>query len=602
MENYSDEMLVWKVLNGDEYAFGFLVDRYKGAVHTIAYHKIGNFQDAEDITQEVFLKAYQKLSTLKEPARLSGWLYCITSNCCKMFLRKKKKERELTIPLENLSHSQLSERSFADYEKARRRGKLHDAMDLLADTDRLVLTLYYMGGTSCAEIGKLIGASANAVRNRLYHARRRLKLVLEGSEGKEMIGMMEQIAQPNQLEASFTIRLMEKLRHIKPIAPAKPYMPWLLPIGIAIVVALFVGIGLMPTIVSIPPFSLSGSEETVPVELIFLPQKANSPIPPVPVTQAMQATSGQKETEKPGDLQLDTIVAGIKHYDSLVKSAKGYVIRETLNAEGKRVENGASSVELPNGWWRELRAECWLTFDGTENLRYDITVSPTEALRFHIYYEKVWITGVGGVIKTLNGKHEGEEQPFRYSVRNRSILEGYDTDLDPRFWYGSGGRYYLSFQTLHQWLVDHQAKVIGKEKVDGELCYVLEDTSKKYWIAPEKGFRVLKTKQGYYERRIFYRKYGKDIWFPQKAIISGPNVYGWDKGEKNNKRVVTFKDFKVNEDVSPYFHLDIRPDEWVLDDRGGWVLDDRGDPREFRRAINVLGEEFFQKMKPADKR
>ena len=61
--------------------------------------------------------------------------------------------------------------------------------------------------------------------------------------------------------------------------------------------------------------------------------------------------------------------------------------------------------------------------------------------------------------------------------------------------------------------------------------------------------------------------------------------------------MITFKDFKVNEDVSPYFRLDIRPDEWVLDDRG-----DARKSRVFRRAIDVLGEEFFKEMKPADKR
>ncbi len=283
MDNYSDETLVWQVLNGDENAYGFLLDRYKGAVHAIAYHKLGNFQDAEDITQEVFLRAYQKLSTLKEPARFSGWLYCIASNCCKMFLRKRKKERELTIPLENVSHGHFEKDALEYYEKERINGKLHDAMLALAETDRLVLTLYYMGGESCKEIGKFIGASENAVRNRLYHARKHLK--------KEMINTMEQVVKPNQLEASFTIRLIEKLRHIKPIVPTKPYLPWILSAGTAIIITLLFGVGFISQIASIPPFSLSGTEETIPTELLFLPQEADSPVPPTPVAQTMQAES-----------------------------------------------------------------------------------------------------------------------------------------------------------------------------------------------------------------------------------------------------------------------------------------------------------------------
>lgn len=281
MDNYSDERLVWQVLDGDEDAYGFLVDRYKGAVHAIAYHKLGNFQDAEDITQEVFLRAYQKLSTLKEPERFSGWLYCIASNCSKMFLRKRNKERELTIPLENVSHSHFEKEALEGYEKERIRGNLRDAIGTLAETDRLVLTLYYMGGESCKEIGKFIGASENSVRNRLYHARKRLK--------KEMINTMEQVAKPNQLGASFTIPLLEKLRHIKPIVPTKPYVPWILAAGTAIVITLLLGIGFISPITSIPPFSLNGTEETIPAELLFLPQKADSQVPPTPVAQTMQA-------------------------------------------------------------------------------------------------------------------------------------------------------------------------------------------------------------------------------------------------------------------------------------------------------------------------
>ena len=88
MDDYSDETLVWQTRKGDKPAYGFLVDRYKGAVHATAYQKLGNFSDAEDVTPEVFLKAYQKLETLKLPARFVGWLYCIASNECKMFLAK----------------------------------------------------------------------------------------------------------------------------------------------------------------------------------------------------------------------------------------------------------------------------------------------------------------------------------------------------------------------------------------------------------------------------------------------------------------------------------------------------------------------------------
>ena len=87
----SDEALINRCLNGDDGAFGFIVDKYKGVVHALAYRKTGNYHDAEDIAQETFLKAYQKLSTLKHPSRLAGWLYVICANCCCGWLRKHRR-------------------------------------------------------------------------------------------------------------------------------------------------------------------------------------------------------------------------------------------------------------------------------------------------------------------------------------------------------------------------------------------------------------------------------------------------------------------------------------------------------------------------------
>ena len=78
----SDVELIKHILEGDETAFGFLVDKYKGAVHALAYRKLGDFHLAEDITQDAFLKAYLKLRTLKDPERFSSWLYVITARCC----------------------------------------------------------------------------------------------------------------------------------------------------------------------------------------------------------------------------------------------------------------------------------------------------------------------------------------------------------------------------------------------------------------------------------------------------------------------------------------------------------------------------------------
>ena len=86
--------LIQRTLEGDESAFGFLVDKYKGSVHALAYRKLGNFHTAEEITQDTFLKAYQKLSTLKDPGRFPGWLYVIAARCCLSWLRQNRLQTE----------------------------------------------------------------------------------------------------------------------------------------------------------------------------------------------------------------------------------------------------------------------------------------------------------------------------------------------------------------------------------------------------------------------------------------------------------------------------------------------------------------------------
>lgn len=82
-----DGYLIHKCLSGESEAFGFLVAKYKEAVYALAYSKLRNFHDAEDIAQEVFIKAYRKLHTLKRSDSFSAWLYAITSNLCKDWIR-----------------------------------------------------------------------------------------------------------------------------------------------------------------------------------------------------------------------------------------------------------------------------------------------------------------------------------------------------------------------------------------------------------------------------------------------------------------------------------------------------------------------------------
>jgi len=171
----TDEELIARATAGDETAFGFLVDKYKGAVHALAYRKLRDYHDAEDITQEAFLRAYQKLSTLKDGRNFAGWLYVITANCCRMHLRKLCQKVGATVCLEDVADEQWKTLSVAKYTDLERRQSVRDAIATLPECDRTAITLHYMGGMSCKEIARFLGTSAGAIKDRLYRARKRLK-------------------------------------------------------------------------------------------------------------------------------------------------------------------------------------------------------------------------------------------------------------------------------------------------------------------------------------------------------------------------------------------------------------------------------------------
>jgi len=231
-----EEELVKRAKDGDETAFGFLVDRYKGAVHALAYRKLGDYHEAEDVVQEVFIRAYQKLNTLREPGNFAGWLYVITANCCRMHLRGRYRKTARTIPLDQVSEKQWNSISLRRHIDEERRRLVRDALAELPEGDRTVITLHYMGGMSCKEIARFMGTSVGAIKDRLYRARKKLK--------KEMIEMMRVEFAEHKLEADFTINLIQTLQNLKPSA-SSPILNRIIPPALAtMAVVLTIGLGL----------------------------------------------------------------------------------------------------------------------------------------------------------------------------------------------------------------------------------------------------------------------------------------------------------------------------------------------------------------------
>ena len=263
-----DAKLIQRVLSGDDTAFSELVRKYRRSVHALAWRKVGDFHIAEEITQDTFLKAYQKLAMLKEPQRFLSWLYVIAANLCKAWLRKK---RLPTQSLENTERMALEKATYSDHvieENERtaietQREVVKALLAKLQESERTIVTLRYFGEMSSTEIGEFLGISANTVRSRLRRAQQRLK---------EEEPMIREALENFQITPNLTENIMREISRLKPIAPSgsKPFAPWAIGISTLAVVLLMLGIGNQHLSRFQKPYSFDATSEMT-VEIIEAP-------------------------------------------------------------------------------------------------------------------------------------------------------------------------------------------------------------------------------------------------------------------------------------------------------------------------------------------
>ena len=213
-----DGHIISKCLNGEPEAFGFLVDRYKESVYAFAYSKLQNFHDAEDVTQEVFVKAFQKLRTLRRWDSFHAWIYSITTNICRNWIRNLSKRPDSKF-IEDEDPQTLQTHSMDVYREELVLESVQETLHSLPEIHCQVLTLFYLGGMSTKEIAKFLGTSPNTIIQRLYRARSQLK--------EEMLDMLETAFEERTLPVGFTLRIVETVKRIRinPFSQTKG-LPW----------------------------------------------------------------------------------------------------------------------------------------------------------------------------------------------------------------------------------------------------------------------------------------------------------------------------------------------------------------------------------------
>lgn len=200
-----DEIIIRRCLEGDGNAFSLLVEKYQNAVYGLCYHMVGNFADAQDLTQETFVRAYLELVKVREPSRFASWLYSITINVCKMWLRDRKGADNL--PLESVIQTEeefADGNSPAEYAEAEElRLSITKAIASLSEKNRLAITLYYIDGLSYGEIGDFLSVSPSAVKSRLHRARKELR--------EELITMVEDKFDKHKLPEDFSGKVVQEV-------------------------------------------------------------------------------------------------------------------------------------------------------------------------------------------------------------------------------------------------------------------------------------------------------------------------------------------------------------------------------------------------------
>jgi RNA polymerase sigma-70 factor (ECF subfamily) len=181
-----EKILIQKCKNGDIHSFELLIESYQSKVFNIAYRMLGNAEDASDVAQEVFLKIFKSISTFKEEASLSTWIYRIATNVCLDEIRKRKKENIIsmnsTIQLEdgelNIQMETTDPRPDEILEEKELRDEVKDAIGCLKDEHKIVIILRDINGFSYEDISNILNCPLGTIKSRINRARNSLKNIL----------------------------------------------------------------------------------------------------------------------------------------------------------------------------------------------------------------------------------------------------------------------------------------------------------------------------------------------------------------------------------------------------------------------------------------
>ncbi len=172
-ERESDAVLVARAIAGSDAAFAALVDRYNDLLYRHAARMLGQADDAEDVVQSAWIKAFRNLRKCRDPERFGAWVFRIGANACKDAVKAKRRG---IVPLESVAELESHDGDTATRLDQRRR--LASALASLAPDQREAFLLKHMEGWSYEEMADQLGVQVSALKMRVHRAREELQITL----------------------------------------------------------------------------------------------------------------------------------------------------------------------------------------------------------------------------------------------------------------------------------------------------------------------------------------------------------------------------------------------------------------------------------------
>jgi RNA polymerase sigma-70 factor (ECF subfamily) len=188
MDNVTDQHYIRLLKEGDTNAFAVLVARYKDMVFTLSLKMLKDREEAEEISQDTFLKIYKSLNKFSGKSKFSTWIYKVAFNTCLDRLKKNKRFQPFAVLDEFTEQEAISLMNELDsIEERERKQMIQDCLHGLPGEDSFLLTLYYFDEQSLEEIAKIIGINPNNVKIRLYRCRKKLAALLKNRLEPEIL-------------------------------------------------------------------------------------------------------------------------------------------------------------------------------------------------------------------------------------------------------------------------------------------------------------------------------------------------------------------------------------------------------------------------------